>query len=190
MERATDISQEQREQLGELADQLSAPDALSQLLQALDEAPSLPPQAELAELFDELRPSALGTVFLWLSKSQNDPVRPLLEAAAGRLAAANTAELVRLIQAPEPDVSSEAIRRAGALKAQAAVLALGKVLGEPDARAAAARGARVDGDRVARRAAGARARDRGRRPRRAHHRRARALGTSASAGARASSRRS
>ncbi|HEY9230263.1 MAG TPA: HEAT repeat domain-containing protein, partial [Gemmatimonadaceae bacterium] len=50
-----------------------------------------------------------------------------------RLAAANTSELVRLIQAAEPEVSSEAIRRAGALKAQAAVLAVAKILNEPDA---------------------------------------------------------
>ncbi len=133
LQRSVDVSPDQRQQLAALADQLSAPDALSQLLQALDEAPSLPPQAELAELFDELRPSALGTVFLWLGKSGNDRLRPLLEVAAGRLAAANTAELVRLIQAPEPEVSSEAIRRAGALKAQGAVLALGKVLTEPSA---------------------------------------------------------
>ena len=134
LKRSSDVAAEHRQKLEELADQLSAPDALSQLLQALDEAPALPPQAELAELFDELRPTALGIVFMWLSKSENEHVRPLLETAAGRLAAANTAELVRLIHAPEPEVSYEAIRRAGALKAQAAVLALGKALGEPDAR--------------------------------------------------------
>jgi HEAT repeat protein len=115
-----------------LPERLSAADALTQLLQALDESPSLPPQNELVELFDQLRPAALATVFLWLSKIQNERLRPLLQAAAGRLASANTAELVRLIQAPEREVSSEAIRRAGALKAQAAVLALGKILGETD----------------------------------------------------------
>ncbi len=71
-------------------------------------------------------------MFLWLAKSQNDRLRPLLETAAGRLAAANTAELVRLIQVGVREVSSEAIRRAGALKAQVAVLAIGKVLGESD----------------------------------------------------------
>ncbi|MFI5227911.1 MAG: HEAT repeat domain-containing protein [Gemmatimonadales bacterium] len=133
LQRATDVAPAHRDMLAELADRLSSPDALSQLLQALDDAPALPPEGELAELFDELRPSALGTVFLWLSKTDNDRLRPLLESAAGRLAAANTAELVRLIQAPEPEVSAEAIRRAGALKAQAAVQALAKVLTDPNA---------------------------------------------------------
>jgi hypothetical protein len=130
--RAAEVTETHKQKLGELPDRLSGSDALSQLLQALDGAPQLPPQEELVELFDQLRPSALGTVFSWLGKSQNERLRPLLETAAGRLAAANTSELVKLIQSSDLDVSSEAIRRAGALKAQAAVLSLGKVLTEPD----------------------------------------------------------
>lgn len=132
LERASLVTPAQREALAQLAERLSASDALSQLLQALDETPTLPPQEELADLFDQLRPSALATVFTWMAKTQNEKLRPLLEGAAGRLAGANTSELVRLIQVPEHEVSSEAIRHAGALKTQAAVLALSKVLGEPE----------------------------------------------------------
>jgi hypothetical protein len=130
--RASNITLAHREALAEFPERLSGPDALSQLLQALDAAPVLPPANELSDLFDELRPSALATVFLWLAKIQNTSLKPLLESAADRLASANTAELVRLIGAPEPEVSAEAIRRAGALKAQAAVLTLSKLLNEPD----------------------------------------------------------
>jgi HEAT repeat protein len=133
LHRGAEITPEQRRRLAELPDRLSAADALSQVLQALDEAATLPPRDELTELFDQLRPTALSTIFLWSSKIQNERLRPLLDEAAGRLATANTTELVRLIQASEPEVSSEAIRRAGALKAQAAVLALSKVLTEPEA---------------------------------------------------------
>ncbi|MGH7617572.1 MAG: HEAT repeat domain-containing protein, partial [Gemmatimonadaceae bacterium] len=132
IERAPMVTPTQREALARLPERLSAADALTQLLQSLDESPTLPPQEELAELFDQLRPGALAMVFTWMAKTQNEKLRPLLEAAAGRLAAGNTTELVRLIQVPEKEVSSEAIRRAGALKAQAAVLALSKVLGEPE----------------------------------------------------------
>lgn len=132
VDRAADVTPAHRERLAQLPERLSAPEALSQLLQALDDAPTLPPQEELVELFDQLRPAALATVFAWMSKTQSEKLRMLLESAAGRLAAANTTELVRLIHAPEPEVSSEAIRRAGALKAQAAVLALSKILGEPE----------------------------------------------------------
>ena len=132
LQRSADVTPEQRERLSEIPERLSAPDALTQLVQALDEAPTLPPREELVDLFEQLRPSALATVFLWLSKIQNERLRPLLEAAAERLASANTSELVRLIGAPEGAVSSEAIRRAGALKTQAAVLALAKILSESD----------------------------------------------------------
>lgn len=130
--RAQNVTDDQRERLANLTERLSAPEALSQLLQALDDAPVTPPREELVELFDELRPTALATVFEWLPRTHNDRVRPLLEAAADRLASANTTELVRLISAPEREVSGEAIRRAGALKTPAAVLALSKVMGEPD----------------------------------------------------------
>lgn len=132
VQRAPGVTDVHKQRLGELPERLSASEPLSQLLQALDGAPTLPPQEELVELFDQLRPSALGTVFHWLGKTQNDRLRPLLETAAGRLAAANTAELVRLIQTSDRAVSTEAIRRAGALKAQAAVLSLSKILTEPE----------------------------------------------------------
>ena len=80
-------------------ERLSAPDALSQLLQSLDEASTLPPQDELAELFDQLRPTALATVF---HLAGEDAEREAATAArsGGRATRrpANTAELVRLIQ--------------------------------------------------------------------------------------------
>jgi hypothetical protein len=130
LERARDLPSEVREKLAQLPDRLSAPEALSQLLEAMDEATSLPPQDELADLFGQLRPAALGTVFSWLSQTQNAKLRPLLEGAADRLAASNTAEIVRLISSPEGNVALEAVKRAGGLKTAAAVPALAKVLGE------------------------------------------------------------
>ncbi len=133
IDRAIEVQPVHHERMAQLPERLSAPESLTQLLQSLDGAPVLPPPEELTELFDQLRPTALATVFAWISKTQSDKLRPLLESAAGRLAAANTSELVRLIQSPDRDVSSQAIRQAGALKTQAAVLALSKVLGESEA---------------------------------------------------------
>ena len=130
VQRAPDVTAEQRERLGQLAVRLSAPEALSQLLQSLDETSDLPPADEIVELFEQLRPTALATVFGWLPRLQNAKLRPYLEQAAGRLSSANTSELVRLILASDTAVASEAIRRAGALKTPAAVSPLGKVLNE------------------------------------------------------------
>lgn len=131
LERARDAQPETRARLENLADRLSEPAALSQLLQAMDESDTLPPRADLEELFVQLRPAALGTVFAWLSQSQNAELRPLLEAAADRLAASHTGEVVRLIANADGNVAMEAVRRAGALRTAAAVGALGKVLNEP-----------------------------------------------------------
>ena len=87
--RASDLTPEHRQRLAELPVRLSAPDTLAQLLQSLDDAPELPPTEDLEALFTELQParqdSDLGR---WVS---NERLRPLLEAAAERLASANTA---------------------------------------------------------------------------------------------------
>ena len=132
IQRAPDLSPEHKRALTDLPVRLSAPESLAQLLQSLDDAAELPPQDELMELFDQLRPIALGTVFSWLRRIHNQNVRWLLETAAERLASLNTTELVRLILAQEREVALEAIKRAGALKTPAAVQSLSKILSGPD----------------------------------------------------------
>lgn len=129
---ARDLTPEQKQRLADLATRLSSPETLAQLLQALDDAHDLPPQDDLQALFEQLQPAALSTVFQWLNRSRNERLRPLLESAAERLAAANTAQLVRLIDSQDPEVALEAIRRSGGLKAQGAVQQLAKVLAGGD----------------------------------------------------------
>ena len=128
--RANGITADQKARLARFSERLSAPESLGQLLQALEEAADLPPQHELTELFAQLRPAALGTIFAWLPRMQNAKVRPLVEQAADRLAAAHTADLVKLILSKDQVVAVEAIRRAGALKTPAAAAPLAKVLVE------------------------------------------------------------
>jgi hypothetical protein len=131
--RAIELSPEQRARLLALASRLSEPEVLAQLLQSLDEASELPGQEDLNALFDQLSVSSLGTVFAWLNRLQTPRLRMLLENAASRLALANTNELVRLIGSSDRDVSLEAVRRAGAVRATAAVSALAKIIGVADA---------------------------------------------------------
>lgn len=132
-QRAAELQQAVRDRLTTLPVRLSAPDALSQMLQSLDESEQQPTAADLSELFEQLRPSALATVFEWLGRLQTPGIRPMLEQAAARLASQNTAELVRLIASDNRAVSLEATRRAGALKTPAAVAPLARVLAESDA---------------------------------------------------------
>jgi HEAT repeat protein len=119
-----------RDRLAVLPGRLSAPDPLSQLLQSLDQAAELPPEEDLSQLFAQLQPRALATIFMGLGSLENPKLRPLLESAAGRLAAQNTAELVKLITAEDEMVAMEAIRRSAAIKSPAVVAPLGRVLAE------------------------------------------------------------
>jgi HEAT repeat protein len=132
-QRAKELSAAHREKLEHLPDRLSVPEVLAGLLQALDESEQVPAQEDLDALFDELREGALMTVLAWLGKLQHAELRDALEKAATRLAWANTAELIRLIQSPDPDISLEAIRRAGGLQTAASVPALGKTLSHASA---------------------------------------------------------
>ncbi|MEX2110087.1 MAG: HEAT repeat domain-containing protein [Gemmatimonadaceae bacterium] len=137
--RVTDILEPQKQRLAQLGELISDPKPLGQLLQALEDTPLRAPQMELDELFAVLQPRALETLLGWIARSNNTELRMLLELAATRLAAANSAELIRLIGSDDEAVVLEAIRRAASLKSPAAVPALGKMLtvGEPEMRVAA-----------------------------------------------------
>jgi HEAT repeat protein len=126
--RARELDGAHKTKLVGLPDRLSAAGPLSNLLQAMDESETAPNQSELNELFQQLRPSGLGTLFTWLGKLQNADVKAAIEVAAARLAHANTAELVKLIGSSDVEVAMEAARRAGGLKTAAAVAPLGKLL--------------------------------------------------------------
>ncbi len=130
--RARDITPEQRDKLARVPDRLSEPEALSQLLQSLDEAHDLPPQDDLTALFAELRPSALATVFTWTARILDPRLRTLLQTAADRLAAANSAELARLVAHADRDVATEAMRRAGSLGNAGAVPQIAKRMLDAD----------------------------------------------------------
>jgi HEAT repeat protein len=130
--RAPETTPAHAERLTQIPLRLSAPEAVSQLLQSMDEAETLPPPSDLLQLFEQLRGPALATVLEWLGKLQNAKVRPLLDQAAARLASQNTSDLVKLIGSTVPGVALEAARRAGALKTPAAVAPLAKALAEGD----------------------------------------------------------
>jgi len=137
--RAPEILEPQKQRLTQLGELMSDPKPLGQLLQALEDSPLRAPQIELDELFGILQPRALETILGWIGRTGNPQLKMLLELAATRLAAAHSAELIRLIGADDEAVVLQAIRRAAALKSPAAVPALGKMLtvGEPEMRVAA-----------------------------------------------------
>ncbi len=129
--RAMSLEAEHRERLQRLPDRLSVPDVLAHLLALLDESPEIPPQEDLDALFEQLRPGTMQLVFSWIGKLQNPRLRTALEQAASRLAAANTAELLKLVLHADPAIAIQAIKRAGQLRTPAAVAPIGRILAIP-----------------------------------------------------------
>jgi hypothetical protein len=137
-ERAAEILVGHRQRLLQLSDRLSEREVLEQLFGALEETPLRGQQHDLQDLLGQLKPSALETVLAWIGRTRSSELRALLEAAGSKLAAGNTAELVRLISSEDDVVAFEAIRRAGAMKASAAVPSLARTIehGSPEMRLA------------------------------------------------------
>jgi HEAT repeat protein len=118
-ERTKGLEPPHRALLAKIPDRLSDPMALAQVLQSLDEGHELPPQEDLNALFDQLRPSALATIFDWVGRVNNPAVRTLLQTAGTRIAANHTSELMKLIGNSDRVVAVEAladIGSAGALQ--------------------------------------------------------------------------
>jgi len=134
LQRARELIPEHRQILESLPGRLSQPDALSQLLQSLDEAASHPTEDELSELFSELRSEALGTLMSWLPKLSNERVRSLVQNAAERLAQAHAAEVLKALASSDPAVQFEMVRLAGRLRLPGAPEGMGPLLerGERD----------------------------------------------------------
>ena len=134
MQRARELIPEHRKTLEGLPARLSQPDALSQLLQSLDEATSHPTEEELSDLFSELGADALGTLMAWLPKLSNERVRNLVQNSAERLAQVHAAEVLKALASSDPAVQLEMVRLAGRLKLPGAPDGMGPLLerGERD----------------------------------------------------------
>jgi len=118
---------------------LSEPAIVSQLLQSLDEAVSVPEDEDIGELLRELRAPALGTVLRYLPRMAHPGVRGVMMAAVDRLVTAHPREALRLLDDADPDLLRGLVPVFGRLRTQAAIAPLGRLLesGEPDLRLAA-----------------------------------------------------
>jgi hypothetical protein len=132
LQRARELIPEHRQILEGLPARLSQPDALSQLLQSLDEAAGHPTEEDLSELFSELRSDALATLMGWLPKLHNERVRALVQGAAERLAQTHAAEVLKALASTDPAVQLEMVRLAGRLKLPGAPDGMGPLLERGD----------------------------------------------------------
>ena len=131
-QRARELIPEHRQALEDMPQRLSQQEALSQLLQSLDEATVHPSEEELSELFAELRPAALLTLMAWVSRLTNERVRGLVQTSAERLAQANVAEVMRALSSEDAAAQLEMVKLAGRLKLQGAVDGMARLLDSGD----------------------------------------------------------
>lgn len=127
------LDEKHRARLEMFARQLSEPNVVAELLRAIDEANTPPAEADLTELFRELRGSALEPVMVWLPKAANAQAREMLERVAVQLAEANPAEILRILGSPESEALGSAITLSGRLRLQPSVPGLGQNLGHAEA---------------------------------------------------------
>lgn len=119
---------EHRAALEAIPARLSQPEALSQLLQSLDEAMVHPTEEELGDLFKELKPEALMTLASWVSRLSNERVKTLVKRSAERLATQNAAEVLKALASTDTSTALEMVRLAGRLRLNGAPEGMGRLL--------------------------------------------------------------
>lgn len=132
LQRARDLIPEHRQALAGIPTRLSQPEALSQLLQSLDEATVHPTEDELGELFRQLEPTALATLAGWIGRLSNEQVKALVKRAAERLAMQNPAEVLTALASPDPATVLEIVRLAGRLRLSGAPEGMERLLDQSD----------------------------------------------------------
>lgn len=119
---------EHRQALDAIPGRLSQPEALSQLLQSLDEATVHPTEDELGDLFKELKPEALMTLAGWVPRLSNERVKTLVKRSAERLATQNAAEVLKALGSEDTGTALEMVRLAGRLRLNGAPEGMGRLL--------------------------------------------------------------
>lgn len=111
-----------------LFDDLSAREAVDEIVRALEDGTVAPEAAELAELFRHLRPVALATLLKGAEETKLDGIQKVLRRAIQGIAQGNRDIVIRLISAPDDSVAAGAIRLAGTLGITEASGALARIL--------------------------------------------------------------
>ncbi len=130
LQRGKELIPEHKLALAAIPSRLSQPDALSQLLQALDEATIHPTEAELGELFKELQAEALVTLAGWVPRLSNDQVKTLVKRSAERLAAQNPGEVLKALASNDHGTALEMVRLAGRLRLSGAPEGMERLLAD------------------------------------------------------------
>ena len=131
-QRAPDLLPQQVARLDGFVGKLSEPAIVSQLVQSIDEVPSLAGEATVAEVLAELRASALEPVLTWIPRLTSPALRQLLESVADRLATAYPSEVLRLLRASDSEALASVVALCGRLQLMQTVPGLGDTVAHAD----------------------------------------------------------
>ena len=109
LSRMKDMLPAHRQLLDGLARTLSKPEAVGQLVEALDVAAVEPSAAEIEALFAQLKPAALSPLLKWRKRLHNEDARRILQGAIARMAEARPASVGAALESSERVVVIEAL---------------------------------------------------------------------------------
>jgi hypothetical protein len=127
-----DLPPDERWALGALAQKLSEPEALNQLFQLMDEAPTPPRASDLTRLLEHLGPEAFPTFLRWQRFVRADEVRAVLGDSLAAVADAKPSLLSAALESTDRVVVDGALRLMTTLKRRECVGALRALSSFPD----------------------------------------------------------
>lgn len=131
-EKVKDLPPEQATRLDGLVAKLSEPAIVGQLLQSLDEASDLGVDKNAADVFRELRGTALEPLVSWLPNLSSEPLRKMVEEVVDRLANTYPLEVQRILKLPESPALIGMVGMCGRLGLNQSVAGLAETMGNPD----------------------------------------------------------
>ena len=105
-----EMLEEHRRRMSGLTMTFSSPEAVEQLLEALEVAAIEPSTDEIEELFAYLRPAVLSTVLKWQGRFSNEELRQILKRAVNRMAENRPDALGVALESSERVVVMEALK--------------------------------------------------------------------------------
>jgi HEAT repeat protein len=127
------VDDERREHAGRILDEISASEAIHELIHALEDGAIAPASLELGHLVKQLRPAALGALIRAAEVVQHKKLRPVLMEAAQAVAEAEPEMVLALLSSSDTLVVMGAARLAGKLAMASAVHKLLELMRHDDA---------------------------------------------------------
>ena len=112
----------------ELMENLSAPEAVRELIRAMEDGSLAPDRGDLTALLRSLRPGALTSLLKGAEETRDEAVREMLSDAVQGIAVANPALVVGLLGSDDPSIACGAVRLAGRMRIPEAATPLARLL--------------------------------------------------------------